>query len=133
MIPFILSQVVESVWCIFEDVVFFVDLTVLDFCNLLADDSHRVDKAVDLEFIFRLSRLDHETSHYRPAHSRCMETEVHQALCHILFCYACRLLEASAVEDELVGDAAFVTPECDFVILFQFLRDVVGVEDRNFS
>ena len=67
----------QSVWTVLKDVIFFIDFAIFDLSNFCPDLLESVDEAIKLELVLRLSRLDHKSTNYRPAHGWGVETIVH--------------------------------------------------------
>nr|GEU28245.1 hypothetical protein [Tanacetum cinerariifolium] len=113
----------------FQRVVQLVEFAAFHLGDLVADGDHGVDEAVHLHFRFAFRRLDHQGAGYREAHGRRMETEVHQALGHILVGDAGGVLQRTQVDDALVRHQAVVARVQHRIVRRQAAGDIVGAQD----
>jgi len=117
MRPFVGRQVGHSVGSVLQDIVHSVDSAIFDLGDFCPDRLEGVDKPVDLEFVFTLGGLNHESSDNGPAHGGCVESVVNHALGNVCLVNVCGFLEDTTVKDQLVGTAT----------LFTFKHDLIGI------
>jgi len=131
MWPLILCKTAQCMRGVFKNVVCAICFSAFDLSDLFTNNLKSVTKSVKLEFILRFSRFNHEASDNWPAHCRSVEAEVHQAFGNVFFSDTCSLFEATAVEDELVGNSSFIASEDNLEIIFESFCYVIGIEDGN--
>ena len=113
-------------WRIHKWVVVLWPDAILNLLSFIADCEHGRDKAIQLFFWFRLSRLNHEGSSYREAHGWSVETVVNQALCDVIVSDARFFLKRADVDDCLVGDKSVLTRVKKWECLREFLGHVIS-------
>lgn len=107
-----------------------ISCAFFDLSNFLSDPLHRIDKAINLGLVLRLSRFDHETTYQWPRNCRCMESVVHKSLGDILLRDSSLLLDGIQIDDELVGDSSLLTSILNSVVACKLLSHVICVENR---
>ena len=131
MVPVVRRHLLGGMRSVFEQVVLTVGLAGANRVDFAADRDHRLAKTVQLIFRFALRRLDHYRAGHRERDGRRVEAVIHQTLGHV-FDFDASAFAGPQIEDAFVSDQAVLTFEQDRKMSVQPLRDVIGVQDRNF-
>ena len=131
MLPLIGSHHGGGVRCIFQRVIFAIQLAFFDHADFVADLDHRIDETVQLMHRFRFRWLNHQRARNREAQRWCVETEVDQTFRHVFRTDARRILQWTQVENALVSNETVTTREQSRVVRFEALHDVVCVQQSD--
>ena len=116
--------------CVAQDGVLNSDLTLGDLDDLVVDGLHRFDEAVELFLGLGLGRLNHQGARNRERQGRSVEAEVHQTLADILSSHMRLISQLTQVQDALVSDQTAGAGVQHRVLVVEFLRNVVSVQNR---
>ena len=129
-VPLVSRDDLHSVRGITKHRILQCDLTVCDLKNLVVDGLHRLNETVEFLLRLRLGRLHHQGARNRERQGGGMETEVHQALTHVLSGHMRTVGQLTHIQDALVTHQPARAGVQYGELIVQFLRHIVGVQYR---
>ncbi len=104
-----------------------------DRTNLVSDRDQRIAESIEFFFRLALGGLDHQGSGNRKRHGGGMKAIVDEPLRDVFDGDVGASLKGSAIDDELVCDAAAGSCVENLIVIGESTRHVVRIEDRDFG